>query len=431
MRRIAAVLLWACASASAQTIEPAPFVDAKYIREHFDSLTPQDLEELRGLRVLVASKSLGLNLNGGLGALARKDKAFELRRERFDVEGKGLSAVPADFFAAPGMMTVLGTRYPLHRRVEEVDELLRKAPWNFGQRVDAVMIIYSAIKPETFKPYSAILDRLRADFPNVCFIYATAALNAKGVGRDAANEQMHAFSELLRRNYRGRTPLYDLGAIVSDDFREGRFMVPEFTKDPTGVHPNLPAGEAAMAKGFLLALRDGVRWQRKNGAAAAAQIPAAPAAPVANEETLAPTHPDYRAVRAILDHNGLRNVKVEGVTQVRGGRVVALHIQEMGVAELPDAIGALTALETLEAYGDRSLGKPLLRKISPAIGRCAALRALTINNNDLETLPVEIAGLTRIESLSLADHRLKNLPPPVEEWARKFDPEGLKRRATP
>ncbi len=430
MRRVIATLLWVCAAAHGQTIEPAPFVDAKYVRERFDSLTPQDLEEIRGLRILVASKSLGLNLNGGLGALARTDKAFALRRERFDVEGKGLNSVPADFFKEPGMATILGTRYPLHKRVEEVDELLRRPPWSFGRQVDAVMIVYSAIKPETFTPYAAILDRLRSDFPNICFIYATAALNAKGVGRDGANEQMHAFSELLRRNYRGKTPIYDLGAIVSDDFREGRFMVPEFTKDPTGVHPNLPAGEAAMAKGFLLVLRDGVRWQRKNGAAAAqikgAAVPAAP-----TEERLAAAHPDYRAVRAILDHNGLRAVKVEGVTQVRGGRVVALHIQEMGIAELPEAIGALTALEILEVYGDRALGKPLLRKISPAIGRCTALRQLTMNNNDLETLPVEIAGLVGIESLSLADNRLKNLPKPVEDWAQKRDPDGLKRQAAP
>jgi hypothetical protein len=45
-------------------------------------------------------------------------------------------------------------------------------------------------------------------------------------------------------------------------------------------------------------------------------------------------------------------LKVEGVTGMANGQVEALYLQEFGVKELPDAIGSLTAIRVLHAYGD-------------------------------------------------------------------------------
>ncbi len=421
------------ASAAAQTAVEVPFIDAKAVEERFATITPEDIAEMRSLRILVASKSLGLNLMKGFDHLARDNPAWKLEIRRYDVEKKGgLSAVPPDAFAEPGVVHIMATRYPLIRRVQEVEALLREEPWKGGGRVDAVVIIYSAITPQTFDEYARIMNRLAADFPDTCFIHATAGLNAPGPKQES-NASQQAFGERVRQAYRGKAPVYDLGAILSRDFRDGPQMVQEYTKDPTGVHPNLAAGELAMAKGFALALRDGVRWRRSVTARASggppprAPVPAPPAEP----EKLPPEHPDYRAVREILDHNGVRAMRVEGQIEVRGGRVVGLYLQEAGIVEIPDAIGRLTALEVLHCYADRSLEHPFLKKISPAIGRCVALRELLINGNDLETLPVEIAALKKIKILSLAENRLRDLPPPVEEWARQFDPEGLKRQRSP
>lgn len=63
----------------------------------------------------------------------------------------------------------------------------------------------------------------------------------------------------MRARFKGKVPLYDLGAILSDDFRCGHAYCPEYSKDPAGVHPNLDAGQTIMAKGFLLILRDTFR----------------------------------------------------------------------------------------------------------------------------------------------------------------------------
>jgi hypothetical protein len=37
----------------------------------------------------------------------------------------------------------------------------------------------------------------------------------------------------------------------------------------------------------------------------------------------------------------------------------------------------------------------------------------------------------KIERLSLADNLLRDLPPAAAQWARRHDPEGLKRQRTP
>jgi hypothetical protein len=434
MRRILIWLLLAAGWTAAAKDDPpsAPFIDAKAVRERFATITPAEIEELRGLRILVASKSLGLNLMDGFGRLAKENPSWKPVLRRYDVEKKGgLPIVPADAFKEPGVVHILSTRYPLIRRAQEVDELLRKEPWGFGGRVDAVVIIYSAVKPETFDEYARIMDRLAADFPNTCFIHATAGLNARGP-KERDNADQHAFSERLRRAYRGRAPVYDLGAILSQDFRDGPVMVPEFTQDPTGVHPNLAEGELAMARGFALALRDGVRWRRQSAAAGkTAATPPPPTDPAVPVETLPADHPEYRAVRAILDRNGLTAMRVEGQVEVRGGHVVRLFIQECGVVEIPEEIGRLTSLELLHCYADRRLDHPFLKRISPAIGQCTELRELLINGNDLETLPAEIARLMKIERLSLADNLLRDLPPAAAQWARRHDPEGLKRQRTP
>lgn len=83
----------------------------------------------------------------------------------------------------------------------------------------------------------------------------------------------------------------------------------------------------------------------------------------------------------------------------------------------------LSALQKLPLYGDQSLPLPLLKKIFPAIGRCTELQELLLNQNDLTTLPVEIASLKKIRLLSIADNHLRDLPPAVLQWAQRFDPK--------
>lgn len=403
----------------------APFIDSKAIKERFASITAKDMDELRTKRILFASRSFGLNLRNGLASLAAQDKKYDLlgSYQRYDVfkAGGDLKIIPADAFAKANFVHFLATYHPHTKRVEEMDSLLRQEPWTFAKTADIVVIFYHTATPALTDTYLAKMDAWRADFPKIRFIYVTAGFMGPAKAKD--NEAAHAFSEQVRARCRGKVPVYDLGAILSDDFRAGHVYCPEYSKDPADVHPNLPAGQDMMAKGFLLVLRDALAWSGGN-ATTGAKI-----GPAAQVETLPADHPEAKAVRAILDANGLTAKQVDGVAVVRKGRVVELFLQEGGITVIPDAIGVLTGLERLHVYGDRGLSHPLLQSISPAIGACTKLEDLLLNSNELTTLPPEITKLTRLKTLSLADNRLTGLPPAVEAWAKRFDPKGLAQQS--
>lgn len=409
----------------------APFIDARAVKERWADVTPADMDLLRSTPVLVGSKSIGLNLVRGLTIVGKDDPAFNIvgNFSRFDVEKNGgLPAIPVDAFASTRFVHFLATRHPYIKRMEELDQLLRTPPWNFGDQMRVATIIYAEVDPATFPAYRNIVAGLRRDYPRVRFLHSTTSVfSASTTLAESRREKMREFNKLLRAEYKGREPLYDLEAILSDDFRDGVAMCPEYTQDPTGVHPNLAPGMRVMGRGYILALRDTLRWS--GAAAPGAAIPDTPAAQAA--ETLPPDHPEYRAVRAILDRNGLRAATVEGRIQVRDGHVVGLFLQEAGVTVIPDGIGKLPKLERLACYGDRALDNPYLRSVSPEIGKCSELRELLLNHNDLDTLPREITALSKLETLSLADNPLRALPADVAAWAARLDPKGLSRQSRP
>ena len=332
--------------------------------------------------------------------------------------GGDVSVIPADALQKSNFVHFLGTYWPHTKRLEEMNRVLHDPPHEFGKSVDAVIVFYHTAKPDLIETYAAQMEAWRTEYPNARFIYVTSGFMGPKFEKENAASQ--AFGELVRERFKGKVPIYDMGAILSDDFRVGHVYCPEYSQDPAEVHPNLPAGESMMAKGFLLVLKEAFAQ-----APAAATASTKSAAPVSAAETLPADHPDAKAVRAILDVNNLKNKAVEGVSVVKDGRIVELFLQQGGIVEVPDAIGELTALRKLHLYGDRTLPLPLLKKISPAIGRCTQIEELLLNQNDLTTLPVEIAGLEKIRNLSVADNHLKDLPPVVVKWMQKFDPKGL------
>jgi hypothetical protein len=255
----------------------------------------------------------------------------------------------------------------------------------------------------------------------VKFIYVTSGVQANMPAYEKMNPASHAWSEKVRARYKGKVPLYDLEMILSDDQRLGTYFPPEYSKDPVGLHPSSDLGQTMMAKGFLLVLRDAFKWKGD----AAAAVGSAGKVQETKAETLAPASAEYKAVRSILDANGLKEKKVDGVSVVEKGHVVKLYLQECGVKEIPEAIGQLTELKLLHVYGDPKLGYPLLEKVSPAIGKCTKLEELLLNDNRLATLPVEMMQLKNLKTLSVAKNRLKDLPAGLEEWLKKKDAKGM------
>jgi hypothetical protein len=418
----------------------APYVDSQAIKDRFDQITAADMDMLRQKKIILASRSFGLNLVKGLGQLAKLDPKYDLTSsyQRFDVNKAGgdVGIIPADFFQGKNFLHFLATVHPALKRVEEMEKLLSEPPHEFGKSADAVIIFYHTASPDTFEPYKKAMDAMQARFPKIRFIYVTSGLSGPKFAKN--NENSMAFGEKARAELKGKVPLYDMAKILSDDFRDGPVYCPEYSADPADLHPNLPAGETMMAKGFLLVLKEAFA---QDSPAASSTTPPAPAtavtpAPtpttsVSQPETLTADHPDMKAVRAILDANGLQQKKAEGVSVVKGGRIVELFLQEGGITQLPDEIGTLTGLRKLHVYGDRNLPLPLLKSISPAIGQCTEIEELLINENNLATLPAEIIRLEKLTNLSIGDNQLVNLPPEVAQWAERFDPKGLANQKAP
>ncbi len=400
------------------------YVDSQAIKDRFEKIPAANFDLLREKKILFTSRSFGLNMVKGLRGLAKKDPKYDLvsSYEIFNVFKKGgdLGIIPADAFDKTKLVHVLIAAWPPTERLKEIDQLLNEAPHEFGKTVDFVFTDYSTVRPEDAEPYLNAMAGWQAKFPNAKFIYTTGGM--KGPKHAGRNAEAHAFGEKVREAIKGNAPLYDMEAILSDDWKNGNLVLPEYSKDPSEVHPNAMAGEEALAKGFLLVLSEALN-----------SVPGTKATPSAQTTeiqkvaaTLPPEHPEAKAVRAILDANNLKAKTVEGVSVVENGRIVELFLQETGITNLTEEIGVLTALRKLHLYGDRDLGEPLLKTISPAIGKCTAIEELLVNQNDLTTLPPEIANLKNLRLLSIADNHLANLPPGVMAWAEKFDPKGLK-----
>jgi hypothetical protein len=241
-----------------QTRAEEPYVNSAAIKARFDSLTPEDIEMLRSKKVLLASRSFGVNLQKGFAHLAkaRPDFKYPGSYSRHDIfkAGGDVSVVPGDAFQKANFVHVLATHWPLHQRLDETFSLLEKDPHAFGDDIDAVVVFYHTAQPDLFPKYREALQKWRQRFPKLKIIAVTAGF--MGPKHAESNEKAHAFSEMVRSEIKGQFPLYDLGAILSDDFRAGHVYCPEYSSDPADVHPNLPAGEEMMAKGFLLLLKE-------------------------------------------------------------------------------------------------------------------------------------------------------------------------------
>lgn len=381
------------------------------------------MELLRSKKILFASRSFGLNLRKGLISLAQQDKKYDILSEyvRYDVfkAGSDLSVIPADAFDKKKFVHFLASYWPHSKRVTEVETLLNNAPHNFSKKVDMVMIYYHTARPKGFDFYASKMDELQKKYPDIKFIYVTAGFMGPKKAKD--NERAFLFNEKIRERYQNKVPLYDLGKILSDDHRVGHQYCPEYSKDPADVHPNLPAGEEMMAKGFLLVLRDALKYNQQADLKGKIKTKKAE-----KTESLKASHPEYKAVRAILDFNGLKKKQVNNVAVVENGRVVQLYLQEGGIHTLTADIGKLTGLKLLHLYGDRNLKYPLLKKVSPQIAKCRKLEELLLNQNDLTTLPEEITKLKNLKLLSVGENHLKNLSPNLKKWLQKYDPKGLK-----
>jgi hypothetical protein len=216
------------------------------------------LARLAEKRVYFAHQSVGMNIFEGLEALERTGPALGLRF--VDARVEGAYEQPA-FGHAP-----VGRNHAPLAKIQDFADALEKR--GLGGRTDIALykFCYVDFPPgapveEVFAAYKASHARLRAAFPAVTLVHVTAPLTVvqsgpkalvkrlvgRPLGGAEANATRERFNDLLRAEYGGREPLFDLAELEATrpDGRPVRFehagrtwraLAPEYASD--GKHLN-------------------------------------------------------------------------------------------------------------------------------------------------------------------------------------------------
>jgi hypothetical protein len=225
-------------------------------------------------RVFFGHQSVGWNIMEGVAELERERPALGLRVVQGDSAADGRPAfahTPIGRNGDPGGKS---------------DAFAARIEGGLGERVDIALHKYcfadigSGTRIETvFDHYRSTMARLRAEYPEVVFVHVTAPLvTARSGGlklavqrligraptRVGSNIARERFNDLMRKEYAGREPLFDLATLEStrpDGRREGVAFAgrPGYSLDPDyssdGSHLN-EVGRRRIAEALLVFLAE-------------------------------------------------------------------------------------------------------------------------------------------------------------------------------
>ena len=235
-------------------------------------LSAEDRGRLGSLRVAFGHQSVGYDILAGVEDISRATPALTLNI----VESASLSPTPGITHFRAGK-----NEFPLTK----IDEFVRIIDGAGAAAPDVALVKFCYIdaNPSTdvrgvFAHYRDALAGLRARHPRTTFLHVTMPLRTvqtgwkvgvknligRPIGGYADNAKRHEYNELLRAEYGGRQPVFDLAAIESTRADGSRMtfstngkpafaLAPEYTYD--GGHLN-EAGRRYVAEQFLLALAE-------------------------------------------------------------------------------------------------------------------------------------------------------------------------------
>ncbi len=240
----------------------APYVGAQEADTLFSRITAEDMAIIASKKVLMASRSFGLNLKDGFARCAAIDPMYTIdySTDRYDVLNNGIYIVPDNAFELDHYVQYLCTLWPQTARVTEFETQVRQ---RFADDIDAAIIFYHTSAPSVFDTYATVMDSLRLDYPDIKFIYVTSG--ASPVPGTTSNIDSNLFAEQILTSYRGQVPLYDLldilsthedGSVATFDAggRTYRYMCPEFNINGDDTHPNAAFSEERMGRAMLVML---------------------------------------------------------------------------------------------------------------------------------------------------------------------------------
>lgn len=127
----------------------------------------------------------------------------------------------------------------------------------------------------------------------------------------------------------------------------------------------------------------------------------------------------------------LYDEEIPGI-KIQNNHVVGLNISRCHLKELPESIGGLTYLETLDLYDNE------LEELPKTIGNLKNLRELSLSYNKLKFLPNNIGELANLERLTFAENNLVEFPEDIWKLTKIdsddiqsyfFDTDGIEATA--
>ena len=278
MKRIPFVLALALAGLlTAAPAQAATYVGTAEVDQQFSQITAADMDIIRSKKVLLATRSYGLNMLDGITRLTNQDAKYglDVGRALINRLSQPHSAMPTDIFTQHNVNQYL---VPLNdattgssdftERIDDLDAYLHDAPYQFGGQVDAVMLEYHVSDAATYAYYNQKMTQWKQDFPSVKFIYVTSgvapAVFSNNVNSGGAyNADSWAFGDLVLADHQGVDPVMDWRDLLSTDETGGHTcgnnMCPQFnitgSDNNNPLHPNAAFIEERLGKALLVTLK--------------------------------------------------------------------------------------------------------------------------------------------------------------------------------
>lgn len=373
----ASVALLGSGTASAQT---APYVGAYEADTFFPTITSNEMNVLRTKKILLLSRSFGLNMYDGLNDLKNQNSMYDILSGyvRYDIPKNTISSIPANAFSSNNFVHVLATYWPHTQRLNELDTLIRSAPYEFYKNVDVVMVEYHYALSSIFDTYTNALGKLQADYPNMKVVYVTAGF--MDTNHVTENVESAAFNVKSRAAFQGKAPLYDQGYLLSNDDPLFYGYRPEYSTDPAGVHPNAPFAEQRLGKAFLLMLRD-LYFGSSCTNLTPPSVPVVSGSPLSSSSvriTWAPSTHECGISRYEVARNG-----------ISAGFVTQTNYIDSGLTENTAynyTVRAVSMADVVSAYSSTTTVTTLADSTAPTVVKATALSSLQISVEFSETL---------------------------------------------
>ena len=230
------------------------------------------LDELSKKRIYFGHMSVGYNIIDGIRDILKENPELKMNI----IETKDPSAMAPHVFAHSSVGKNMDPK-------SKVDDFVQSMESGLGQKVDAAFFKFCFVDieaatnvEELFSLYKNAMSKLQGKYPKVTFIHVTVPLTTVQTGWKAPvkriigkpiegyqdNIKRNQFNDLIRQEYSGREPVFDLAGIESSalDGRRASFtsndkiycsLMPSYTFD--GGHLN-EKGRKVVAEQLLILL---------------------------------------------------------------------------------------------------------------------------------------------------------------------------------